>query len=166
MALAIICGILSLWITLPKRTRFVSLVYPTTYAKASVLQRFFAYVLVYKVQISLAKISVCLFLLRIFRASAFRYITYAMIALNIAVAVTWVFADIFHCIPVRLAWTGWEKAEPGKCINFITSTIVNAFVNIIIDASMVVMPMYEVAKLSLSTRKKLGVLLMFAMGGV
>lgn len=72
----------------------------------------------------------------------------------------------FRCSPIHLAWTGWEQAEPGKCINFNVSTIVNAFVNIIIDASMVVMPMYEVTKLRLNTRKKLGVLLMFAVGGV
>lgn len=129
-------------------------------------QRFYVYVLVYKIQISLAKISVCLFLLRIFRASAFRYITYGMMGLNAAIAVTWVFADAFRCSPIHLAWDEWENPGRGHCMNFSLSTIANAFVNIIVDASMVAMPMYEVAKLSLSIRKKLGVLLMFAMGGV
>ncbi|RJE18617.1 integral membrane protein [Aspergillus sclerotialis] len=127
-------------------------------------KRFYAYVLVYKIQISLAKISVCLFLLRIFRSTTFRYITYTMMGINTAIAIAWVFGDAFRCQPIHLAWTGWENAEPGKCINFNQSTIANAFVNIIVDAAMVVMPMYEVTKLSLSIRKKLGVILMFAVG--
>lgn len=87
-----------------------------------------------------------------------------MIGINTAIAIAWVFGDAFRCKPIHLAWTGWENAEPGKCINFNQSTIANAFVNIIVDAAMVIMPMYEVMKLSLSIRKKLGVLLMFAVG--
>ncbi|KAJ5144300.1 hypothetical protein N7526_001808 [Penicillium atrosanguineum] len=127
-------------------------------------KRFYAFVLVYKALISLAKISVCLFLLRIFQSSIFRYITYTMIVVNSAIAVTWILVDSFHCIPVHLSWTGWENEESGKCIDFITSTFINGFVNIAVDAIMVSMPLYEVLKLKLSLRKKLGVAVMFGMG--
>lgn len=127
-------------------------------------KRFYALVLAYKALISLAKISVCLFLLRIFQATPFRYITYGMITINSAIAVTWILVDSFHCIPVHLAWTGWENIESGRCINFITSTFVNGFVNIAVDVIMVMMPMYEVFKLRLSLRKKMGVAIMFGMG--
>ncbi|RMJ21968.1 integral membrane protein [Aspergillus sp. HF37] len=126
--------------------------------------RFYAYVLVYKVQISLAKISVCLFLLRIFQFRTFYYITYLMVGLNAAIAIAWVFADAFQCDPVHLAWTGWEKLEPGTCIDFNTSTVINAFVNIAVDFTMVLMPIYEVSKLNMSKSKKLGVALVFAVG--
>ncbi|KAJ5204011.1 uncharacterized protein N7498_004890 [Penicillium cinerascens] len=127
-------------------------------------KRFYAFIHVYKALISLAKISVCLFLLRIFQTPIFRYITYTMIVVNTAIAISWILVDSFHCIPVHLAWTGWEHEESGKCINFITSTFVNGFVNIAVDVIMVMMPMWEVLKLTLSFRKKLGVAVMFGMG--
>lgn len=120
--------------------------------------------LVYKIQISLAKISVCLFLLRIFQFRAFYYITYVVVGLNAAIGIAWVFADAFQCDPVHLAWTGWEKLEPGTCIDFNTSTVINAFVNIAVDFAMVLMPIYEVSKLNMSKSKKLGVALVFAVG--
>ncbi|KAE8162397.1 hypothetical protein BDV40DRAFT_288536 [Aspergillus tamarii] len=129
-----------------------------------IMKIFYIYVLLYKMQISLAKISVCLFLLRIFQSTAFRYTAYTIIGLNAAIAVTWVLVDGLRCIPVHLAWTGWAKEEQGKCIDFIAATFANSFVNIAVDAVMVAMPVYEVIKLNLSARKKLGVGVMFAMG--
>ncbi|KAE8389065.1 hypothetical protein BDV23DRAFT_173379 [Aspergillus alliaceus] len=129
-----------------------------------ILKTFYIYVLAYKLQISLAKISVCLFLLRIFQSAAFRYTAYTIISLNSAIAITWVLVDAFRCTPVHLAWTGWAKEEDGKCIDFIAATFANSFVNIAVDTVMVVMPVYEVIKLNLNARRKLGVGVMFAMG--
>ena len=94
----------------------------------------------------------------------FRCIAYAIIAINSAVAFVWILVDSLHCIPVHLAWTQWEGLEQGRCINFINSTFANGFVNIAVDIVMVIMPIYEVMKLNLSSRKKVGVGLMFAMG--
>ncbi|KAE8148881.1 hypothetical protein BDV25DRAFT_141368 [Aspergillus avenaceus] len=125
---------------------------------------FMAFVVMYKTQVSLAKISVCLFLLRIFQSNLFRYTTYVVIALNAAIGITWVLTDSLRCIPVHLAWTQWEGLETGRCVDFIAVTFANAFVNIAVDVVMVLMPVYEVTKLNLSARKKLGVSVMFAMG--
>ncbi|KAG2417077.1 hypothetical protein HFD88_008295 [Aspergillus terreus] len=127
-------------------------------------KRFYGFVLLYKAQISLAKISVCLFLLRIFQSRLFRVTTFIIIGLNAAIAVTWILTDALRCMPPRLAWTGWAGEEPGKCIDFMTATFANAFVNIGVDTVMVLMPIYEILKLNLSARKKAGVGVMFAMG--
>ncbi|CBF78469.1 hypothetical protein AN7395.2 [Aspergillus nidulans FGSC A4] len=143
----------------------VRLAVPAPVDKSSFLaQRFYGFVLAYKALISLAKISVCLFLLRIFRSSTFRWVGYIMIGINSAIAITWMLLDSFHCIPVHLAWTQWEGVEQGKCINFIAATYANGIVNIIVDVVMVAMPIYEVSKLNLSQRKKIGVAVMFASG--
>jgi hypothetical protein len=143
----------------------VRLVVPYPVNRSSFLaQRFYAFVLAYKALISLAKISVCLFLLRIFRSRTFRWVGYIMIGINSAIAITWMLLDSFHCIPVHLAWTQWEGLEQGKCINFIAATYANGIVNIIVDVVMVGMPIYEVSKLNLSQRKKIGVAVMFASG--
>ncbi|KAL4813305.1 hypothetical protein BDW67DRAFT_178028 [Aspergillus spinulosporus] len=127
-------------------------------------KRFYAFVLAYKALISLANIPVCLFLLHIFRSSTFRWTGYIMIGINSAIAITWMLLDSFHCIPAHLAWTHWEGLEQGKCINFIAATYANGIVNIIVDVVMVGMPIYEVSKLNLSQRQKIGVAVMFASG--
>jgi hypothetical protein len=129
-------------------------------------QLFQALAVMYKVQISLAKISVCLFLLRIFQSRTFRYFAYALIGINAAIGITWALVDSFRCIPTRLTWLGWKNEETGKCINFINSILVNCLVNIFVDSIMVMMPVYEVIQLQLPLRKKLTVALMFIVGSV
>ena len=120
----------------------------------------------YKVQISLAKISVCLFLLRIFQSRTFRYLAYALIGINASIGITWASVDAFRCVPTRLTWTGWTNEESGYCINFIVAVLVNCLVNIFVDFILIVMPVYEVVKLQLPLRKKMAVASMFIVGSV
>ncbi|KAG0157233.1 Extracellular membrane protein, CFEM domain [Penicillium digitatum] len=129
-------------------------------------QYFQAMAVMYKFQISLAKISVCLFLLRIFQARTFRYLAYGLIAANAAIGITWASVDAFRCWPTRLTWIGWMHEEPGHCINFIDAVLVNCLVNIFVDCILIIMPVYEVIKLQLPLRKKLAVASMFIVGSV
>lgn len=129
-------------------------------------QYFQAMAVMYKVQISLAKISVCLFLLRIFQARTFRYLAYGLIVTNAAIGITWASVDAFRCLPTRLTWVGWMHEEPGHCLNFIDAVLVNCLVNIFVDCILIVMPVYEVIKLQLPLRKKLTVAAMFIVGSV
>ncbi|KAF3018019.1 hypothetical protein E8E15_006864 [Penicillium rubens] len=129
-------------------------------------QYFQAMAVMYKVQISLAKISVCLFLLRIFQSRTFRYLAYALIGINASIGITWASVDAFRCVPTRLTWTGWTNEESGYCINFIVAVLVNCLVNIFVDFVLIVMPVYEVVKLQLPLRKKIAVASMFIVGSV
>ncbi|KAJ5758301.1 uncharacterized protein N7511_006995 [Penicillium nucicola] len=129
-------------------------------------QTFQALAVMYKIQISLAKISVCLFMLRIFQSRTFRYMSYVLMGLNAATGITWACVDSFRCLPTRLTWTGWMNEEQGQCINFITSILINCLVNIFIDSILIVMPVYEVIKLQLPWKKKLTVALMFVVGSL
>ncbi|KAF7595557.1 hypothetical protein BBP40_005592 [Aspergillus hancockii] len=127
---------------------------------------FQGFAVMYKVQISLAKISVCLFLHRIFQSRTFRIINYTLIGISAAIAVTWALVDGLRCMPVHLAWEGWANEEPGTCIDFIDAILGNCLVNIFVDAIIIVMPVYEVSKLQLPLQKKLSVGLMFVVGSV
>ncbi|KAJ5824909.1 hypothetical protein N7447_007249, partial [Penicillium robsamsonii] len=134
------------------------------------ITRFYRYfqglAVMYKVQISLAKISVCLFLLRIFRSQTFRCLAYTLIGINAAIGISWAFVDSFRCLPVHLTWTGWMNEEPAQCIDFISSILVNCLVNIFVDFVLIIMPVYEVTKLQLPLQKKVSVGLMFIVGSV
>ncbi|KAJ5502611.1 hypothetical protein N7463_005485 [Penicillium fimorum] len=99
----------------------------------------------YKVQISLAKMSVCLFLLRIFRSRTFRSLAYALIGINAAIGISWACVDAFRCLPVHLTWTGWMNEEPAQCVDFISSILVNCLINIFVDFVLTIMPVYEVS---------------------
>ncbi|KAJ5242950.1 uncharacterized protein N7469_001277 [Penicillium citrinum] len=127
---------------------------------------FQALAVMYKIQISLAKISVVLFLLRIFQSPTFRYISYALIGINTAIGITWAFVDSFRCLPVHLTWDGWKNEEQGQCINFIDSILVNCLVNIFVDTVTIVLPVYEVSKLQMPLRQKATVALMFVVGSL
>ncbi|KAF7621160.1 integral membrane protein [Aspergillus flavus] len=127
---------------------------------------FQGFAVMYKIQISLAKISVCLFLLRIFQSRMFRTLAYTLIGINASIGITWALVDGLRCSPVHLAWDGWANEDPGTCIDFIDAILGNCLVNIIVDAIMVLMPVYEVSKLQLPLYKKLTVGLMFVMGSV
>ncbi|KAI9930708.1 hypothetical protein MW887_011464 [Aspergillus wentii] len=120
----------------------------------------------YKIQISLAKISVCLFLLRIFQTPAFRTAAYSLISINAAIGITWALVDSLRCLPAHLTWDGWTNEEQGKCINFIISILINCLVNIFVDTALIIMPVYEVSKLQLRPAKKVSVVVMFAVGSV
>ncbi|KAJ5484109.1 hypothetical protein N7539_005905 [Penicillium diatomitis] len=129
-------------------------------------QSFQAIAIMYKIQISLAKISVCLFLLRIFHARPFRYTAYLLILANASIGLCWAFVDSFRCIPTRLTWLGWQGEESGRCINFIVSILVNCLANIAVDSVLILLPVFEVVKLQLPLKKKIAVATMFAVGSV
>jgi hypothetical protein len=129
-------------------------------------QLFQGLAVMYKIQISLAKISVCLFLLRIFQTRSFRYVAYGLIVVNAAIGLTWALVDSFRCLPTRLTWTGWMGEESGQCINFIVSILINCLVNIFVDSVLILMPVWEVIKLQLPLKKKIAVALMFAVGSL
>lgn len=135
-------------------------------SKSNPVQLFQGLAVMYKIQISLCKISVCLFLLRIFQTRSFRYVAYALIGVNAAIGISWAFVDSFRCLPTRLTWTGWMGEESGQCINFVVSILINCLVNIFVDSVLILMPVWEVIKLQLPLKKKLAVGLMFTVGSV
>jgi hypothetical protein len=132
-----------------------------------ILAAFFANEVLYVIHISLTKLSVCFFFLRIFDASpVFRRSVYPVIVLNVVIMVLFVLIIVFQCNPIHLAWTGWAKEEPGSCLDIYKLVLGNGIVNLAMDAVIIGLPIYETTKLQLSMSRKLGVVLMFAMGFV
>ncbi|CAK38073.1 uncharacterized protein An03g01000 [Aspergillus niger] len=131
-----------------------------------VFQYFEGLAMMYKIQISLCKISVLLFLLRIFQSRVFRVCAYILIAINAAIGITFSLVDLLRCVPVHLDWHSWtgEYEGVGTCINFIAAVLVHCLVNIFVDVVIVLLPIYEVSKLQLPWMKKINVALMFMMG--
>lgn len=120
----------------------------------------------YFLQIALLKLSILLFLLRIFPRPLTKRLLKATIAFNLLYGAAFVITGIFQCQPISFYWTSWDKnpAIRGKCININALNWSNAVIGVVLDVWMLAIPLYEVFHLQLSLRKKISVALMFFVG--
>jgi hypothetical protein len=71
--------------------------------------------------------------------------------------------DTFQCTPTDSYWKQWE-GEQGRCINPTGIAFALSAEGIIIDFLLLGLPIYEIRKLNLPTRKKFAAGLMFGVG--
>jgi hypothetical protein len=132
-----------------------------------ILVAFFANEILYVSHISITKISICFFFLRIFSASpVFRRFAYPIVGVNVIIMLLFILIIIFQCKPIHLAWKGWAQEEPGICLDIYKLVLGNGIVNLAMDVAIIGLPIYETTKLQLSKTRKLGIVLMFAMAFV
>jgi len=109
------------------------------------------------------KISILIFYRRIFSTAQFRKWIYGVGALVLA----WLLANnlvfAFQCTPIRKAW---ELDSPGHCINHLTSVRVLQVFNVLLDVTVLALPVSAVLRLQLSTARKISVMAIFLLGGL
>lgn len=130
------------------------------------LQLFWMADLFYTALISITKLSMCFFFLRIFSASrSFCRSVYAVIAANVLVGLIFIFLVAFQCRPVSAFWTYWTgELEDYYCFDLYSFALGQATVSIVMDVVMFALPIRETMKVKLSPKKKIGVVVVFAMG--
>ncbi|KAI0971895.1 hypothetical protein F4678DRAFT_432439 [Xylaria arbuscula] len=85
-----------------------------------------------------------------------------VIVVNILFYATVIFLENLSCFPLRRIW---DKTVPGsQCLNFKITVLVGASINVILDLITLVLPQRVIWNLKLSTKKKIGVSLVFAIG--
>lgn len=130
------------------------------------LELFWIADIAYTALISLTKLSMCFFFLRIFSHSlAFRKSTYAVIGANAIVWIIFQFMVTFQCRPYWAFWTHWDGEQTGyTCFNLYSFALGQGIVSIVMDIVMISLPIHETLKVKLSLKKKIGVIIMFGMG--
>ncbi|KAI0022514.1 50S ribosomal protein L36e [Xylariomycetidae sp. FL0641] len=120
--------------------------------------------LFYFIAVGLTKLSILMFYLRIFPAKEFR--NYVLVTSGFVAAETIAFtlATIFHCTPFEYGWTSWTGETTGTCFNFNAFAWAHAIINIVADAWVMFMPIPQLLKLQLGTRRKVHLILMFCVG--
>jgi hypothetical protein len=81
-----------------------------------------------------------------------------------ASCVAFTIATIFQCHPVPYVWD--KDINGGKCMNFNSTAWANAAINILQDIIIVLLPVSEIRKLQLGRKKKIGLYIMFGLGGL
>lgn len=124
-------------------------------------QAFYSSIVVYNVAVCLTKISIVLQYRRIFIQTFLRHITLGFLILLSAWGITLSVMLPLVCTPVE---SFWNRAVPGRCMNFKTVWYVMAGVNVATDFALFIMPIPVVSSLQLPRRQKLMLLAIFGLG--
>jgi hypothetical protein len=93
-------------------------------------------------------------------------VVYAVIIGNILSGTTFIFVSIFQCIPVQAAWKRWDRTVQARCVSANSVGWANGAINIILDIVILVLPLPELTKLSMSKERKIHVILVFSLGSL
>ncbi|KAH8694930.1 hypothetical protein BGW36DRAFT_360651 [Talaromyces proteolyticus] len=127
------------------------------------MKLFFVVDLGYLTAISLTKISILLFYLRLFPHIIVTL--YAFIVVIACYNVSFVVALLLSHIPLSGAWTAWDGQFIGRQINVDLMWYVAASLNIALDLGIILLPLWQLRHLRMSFSKKLRASLMF-LGGI
>jgi len=120
--------------------------------------------MVYVTALSLTKISILFFYLKVFPGRGFRYCVYVLVACNVCYAIIFDFMLAFQCHPIAGAWKAWDGTFEAKCISINVMGWTAAALNIVLDLAVIILPLPELFRLSMSLRKKVQIIMMFAVG--
>ncbi|KPM35507.1 hypothetical protein AK830_g11072 [Neonectria ditissima] len=124
---------------------------------------FYILELMYFAQVSLLKMSLLFFYLRIFPGPA-QKLLWGTVGFNAVYGVAFVFLAAFQCTPVSYFWTNWDGEHEGKCLNTNGIGWANSAVSIALDVWMLAIPLWRLHSLKLHWKKKIGVAAMFVVG--
>ena len=114
---------------------------------------------------SLVKISILFFYLRIFSDRNFRSAVYFLMAFCGAATTAFTLVTIFQCRPIKGAWHRWDGTR-YRCTNLNAQGWTSAAFNGFLDIIMLALPLPVLAKLHMSRRKKAQAMLMFCVGSL
>ncbi|KAF6217694.1 hypothetical protein HO133_006521 [Letharia lupina] len=120
--------------------------------------------ILYSPAIFLAKLSILLMYRRLFDTAGTgktHHLIHILIWANLAFYFPYLFASIFQCVPRARIWNPTLK---GGCVNLQAAFIAASAINVVSDFSILLLPLYRISKLKLPTRRKIGVLAIFAVG--
>lgn len=124
-------------------------------------QYFWLFQVFYKLVLCLTKLSFVVFYLRIFPSKKFHRICYLTMAVIVCGVLGFVLATVFQCIPIE---GSWNQKIHRHCIDNSWFRWWWAGYNTATDLWVFLMPMPLLARLQLDLVRKIGVMLMFALG--
>ena len=126
-------------------------------------QTFWVAQILYKFDIMLIKTSICFMYMRIFPNPEFRRISWIVVAFVNMYGIANLVATVLQCTPIERIW---NKQLDGTCINLTAFWYTNAAANMLSDFVILALPIPAVKSLNLPQRQKLGLMLVFALGGL
>ncbi|KAL5592409.1 hypothetical protein FOBRF1_013435 [Fusarium oxysporum] len=129
---------------------------------------FFFYILevLYMPLVSLLKMSLLFFYLRIFFLGLEHTLLWGTIIFNAIYGIIFTLLAVFQCTPISYSWTKWDGEHEGTCLNLNAIFWANAAISIVLDLWMLAIPLWCLRSLTLHWKKKIGVAAMFIVGSL
>lgn len=93
--------------------------------------------------------------------SVFFWAVLAVGIINFIIYVLAMILTLVSCVPTEKIWMPWID---GRCFSRDAADITGAWSNLVTDLAILILPQREIWKLHLSTRRKIGVSLIFSVG--
>ncbi len=117
----------------------------------------------YNLALVLTKISIVFQYTRIFTQPKVVRMCRIIIGILIVYGTWTVFGSFFMCLPVAYFW---DKSIDGHCMNQLAFWFSNAALNIVTDLMVFAFPMPLLKALQLPRNQKIGIMIIFAAGGL
>jgi hypothetical protein len=134
------------------------------YFANKLLQYFYWEEIFYAVALALIKVSILFFYLRIFPRHGFRVCACILLGLHICYAIAYSLTVAFQCNPIDGAWLNWTNEYGARCVSINLLGWSGAAVNIFLDLCTIFLPVPELLALNMSVKKRMQIMLMFAVG--
>ncbi|EOA83099.1 hypothetical protein ACJQWK_00584 [Exserohilum turcicum] len=118
----------------------------------------------YVVALGISKISILFFYLRVFPDKKFKMLVYSVMGASALYTVAFFIVTTFQCRPLSFAWNQWDGLHQGSCNDIHLQGWIAAAINIVLDATVMALPMKHLAGLNMGLKKKLMVMAMFGVG--
>lgn len=119
---------------------------------------------IYFLDMSLLKLALIFFYIRIFPGTYVRMLLWGTAIFVSLFGVSFIATAIFQCSPISFNWEMWSGEQKGTCLDTNILAWCNAGISIALGIWLLAIPLWQLRKLQLDWRKKLGVSLMFFLG--
>lgn len=132
--------------------------------RVTALKWFFGAQIVYKIVITINKLSFLCLYLRIFPQRVFRYACYTGLGLISVWGMAYVFLTIFQCKPIACFWD--KTIKNPECLDKEGLWMSYSIINLVFDVAIIALPIYPLSQLRLQRGKKIGLLVIFGLGAL
>lgn len=128
------------------------------------LRYFFITAMLYFFATATVKLSIVAFLQPIFPAASTQWALWGTFVFISLWGSIFTLMAIFQCRPITYLWTQWHGKDEGTCLDPNAIAWSHASINIALELWIMAIPLWELRKLQLHWKKKIGVALMFSVG--
>lgn len=118
----------------------------------------------YFTTLTLLKLSIIFFYIKVFTTPGASRLLWGTAIFTAVWGIIYVIVAIFQCQPISYFWTHWDGLHQGKCLNINAITSSNAGFSIVLDLWSLGIPLWQLRKVKLHWKRKIGVALMFGVG--
>ncbi|KAI3326328.1 hypothetical protein HD806DRAFT_489988 [Xylariaceae sp. AK1471] len=130
----------------------------------TILILFWVALMCYALSRFFVRVSISLFLMRIFRVAEARPLIISTLVINVAITITYVFCIIFQCTPVSYFWSRWDGLHEGFCVDQWAIFLTGGIISTSLDVVLILLPVRWVSQLQFSRTNKITTLGMFSLG--